>query len=80
MDDYALVLNAGSSSLKFCSFRRPGGEKWRLEARGQIEGIGTSPQFSVKDAQDAKLAEQNLDATVRHGRSALDALAAWLRS
>ena len=23
MDDYALVLNAGSSSLKFCVFRRP---------------------------------------------------------
>ena len=46
MDDYALVLNAGSSSLKFCVFQRPAGEAWRLEARGQIEGIGTAPRFS----------------------------------
>ncbi len=50
MDDFALVLNAGSSSLKFCVFQRPAGEAWRLEARGQIEGIGTSPRLSVKDA------------------------------
>ena len=25
MDTYALVLNAGSSSLKFCVYRPPGG-------------------------------------------------------
>ena len=31
MDDYALVLNAGSSSLKFCVYRRPRVEPWRLE-------------------------------------------------
>ena len=52
MDDYALVLNAGSSSLKFCVYRRPAAATgWRLEARGQIEGIGTSPRFSAKDAR-----------------------------
>ena len=33
MDDYALVLNAGSSSLKFCVFQRSSGKQWRLEAR-----------------------------------------------
>ena len=80
MDDYALVLNAGSSSLKFCIFQRPLGEGWRLEARGQIEGIGTSPRLSAKDANGESLAKQDLDATVRDGRNALDALATWLRS
>jgi len=40
MDDYALVLNAGSSSLKFCVFQRPAGDSWHLAARGQIEGRG----------------------------------------
>jgi acetate kinase len=80
VDDYALVLNAGSSSLKFCVYRRPAVEAWRLEARGQIEGIGTSPRLSAKDALGEKLVDQALDATVRDGRSALDALAAWLRS
>ena len=69
MDDYALVLNAGSSSLKFCVFQRPPGESWRLEARGQIEGIGTSPRLSVKDANGESLANQ--DVAVRDGREAL---------
>jgi len=80
MDDYALVLNAGSSSLKFCVFQRPNGERWRLEARGQIEGIGTSPRLSVKGADGTKLAHQELAASVRDGRDAIDALAVWLKS
>ena len=80
MDDYALVLNAGSSSLKFCVFQRPEGEGWRLEARGQVEGIGTSPRLSVKGANGESLAKQDLDAAVKDGRDAVAALAAWLRS
>ncbi len=78
MDDYALVLNAGSSSLKFCVFGRPPGESWHLEARGQIEGIGTSPRLSVKNAIDERLANQDVAAS--DGREALDVLAGWLRS
>lgn len=78
MDEYALVLNAGSSSLKFCVFQRPAGKAWRLEARGQIEGIGTSPRLSVKNADGNMLVNQ--DVAVRDGRGAIDALAVWLRS
>jgi acetate kinase len=80
MDNYALVLNAGSSSLKFCMFHRPQGAPWEVGARGQIEGIGTSPHLSVKNAQGVKLADEKLDATVRDGRGAIDYLAGWLRS
>ena len=81
MDDYALVLNAGSSSLKFCVFMRPSGARWQLAARGQIEGIGTSPRLSVKDSEGKRLAENELDASVvRDGRNAVEALATWLRS
>jgi len=80
MDDYALVLNAGSSSLKFCVFQRPKGQNWRLEARGQIEGIGTAPRLSVKGEGGGKLADEKLGPSVRDGRAAIDALAAWLRS
>jgi len=80
MDDYALILNAGSSSLKFCVYRRPDTQgKWRLEARGQIEGIGTSPRLSAKDVQGGVLVDNALDDWVGDGRAALDALAAWLR-
>ena len=78
MDDYALVLNAGSSSLKFCVFQRPAGDSWHLAARGQIEGIGTSPRLSAKDAGGESLASQ--DVAARDGKEALDALAGWLRS
>jgi acetate kinase len=81
MDDYAVVLNAGSSSLKFSVYRRPEAKAWRLEARGQIEGIGTLPRFSAKDGSGARLADQALDTSaVRDARAALDSLASWLRA
>ena len=80
MDDYAVVLNAGSSSLKFCVYCRPPSDGWSLAARGQIEGIGTSPYFSAKDGSGNVLDKRQLENTVRDARSALDSLAAWLRS
>ena len=80
MTDYAVVLNAGSSSLKFCVYQRPDAGGWRLEARGLVEGIGTSPRFSAKDEAGAVMDERALDASVRDGRAALNALATWLQS
>jgi acetate kinase len=80
MEDYALVLNAGSSSLKFCVFRRADEKDWQVGARGQIDGIGTSPRLSAKDAQGVVLAKDSLDASVADGHAAIDALASWLRS
>jgi acetate kinase len=50
MADYALVLNAGSSSLKFSVYERLDDQEWQLSSRGQIEGIETSPRIAVKDA------------------------------
>ncbi|MEO6030029.1 MAG: acetate kinase, partial [Candidatus Binatia bacterium] len=79
MDDYALVLNAGSSSLKFGVYSRHEAERWRLAARGQIDGIGATPRLTAEDDAGTKLADQTLDATVKDGRAALDALAGWLR-
>ena len=80
MDDYALVLNAGSSSLKFCVYRRPEGQMWSLEARGQIDGIGTSPRFTAKDSGGAVVLSETLDKSVGDVPAALNRLAAWLRS
>jgi acetate kinase len=79
MDDFSLVLNAGSSSLKFAVYRRHDSKDWRSESRGQIEGIGTAPQFSAKDSQGQVLADEPA-ANVKDGRGALDVLARWLRS
>ena len=80
MDDYALVLNAGSSSLKFSVYRRPPVEHWRLESQGQIEGIGSAPRMSAKDGTGARLTDGALDASVRDGRTAIESLANWLRT
>ena len=80
MDDYALILNAGSSSLKFCVFQRPESEDWSLASRGQIEGIGTTPKLSAKNSAGEKLVDAELDKSINDGRAAIDALAAWLRS
>ena len=80
MDDSLLVLNAGSSSLKFCVYQRPPGGGWRLETRGQIEGIGTAPRLSAKDGAGAALADERLAENGNDGRIALDSLTAWLRS
>jgi acetate kinase len=82
MDAHAvvLVLNAGSSSLKFCVYLASDSEAWRLEARGQIEGIGTSPRFSAKDGAGRTLEDRQLGASVADARSALESLAGWLRA
>src|SRR5678815_4874266 len=79
MDDYAIVLNAGSSSLKFSIYRRPEAARWTVDLRGQIDGIGTSPRLSADDSEGARIADERLDRGI-DGRGALDAMAAWLRS
>jgi acetate kinase len=75
-----LVLNAGSSSLKFSVYDAGDAPALRSNVRGQIEGIGTSPRFSARDGAGAKLEDQALDASVRDARSALEFLAGWLRA
>src|SRR5689334_16109055 len=79
MRDYALVLNAGSSSLKFCVFQRPGRGDWHLGSRGQIDGIGTAARLSVLNGDGESLTNERLD-RVHEQADALDALAGWLRS
>ena len=57
MADAILVLNAGSSSLKFSLFLLRGKElePW---TRGQIEGLSTAPAFVAKDATGKTIAER----------------------
>ena len=79
MNDYTVVVNAGSSSLKFSVYRRAESDSWTLEARGQVEGIGTSPQFSAKDGADKPIGDVALDPSIRDARAALGFVANWLR-
>jgi acetate kinase len=50
-----LVLNAGSSSIKFAIYGANGDVRSRL-AYGEIEGIGTAPHFRACDRDDTELA------------------------
>jgi acetate kinase len=80
MSDCVLVLNAGSSSLKFAVYQRGSGLAWELAVRGQIEGIGSSPRMSVRDGAGQSIETAALGAEVRDGRVALDCLVDWLRA
>lgn len=57
-----LVLNAGSSSVKFQLFALPagGGAAHRLR-RGQLSGIGARPRFEVRDGGGAIMLERAPD-------------------
>jgi len=81
MDEYAVVLNAGSSSLKFGVYRRAQNEVWALAASGQVDGIGVAPKFKAKSGAGDRLADDALDkSAVADSRGALNVLADWLRS
>lgn len=59
MRDAIVVLNAGSSSLKFSVYEVADREP-NLVARGQVEGLGTFPRFKAKDQHGQVLAEAAL--------------------
>ena len=53
-----LVLNSGSSSIKFSLYEAGNGERARL-VEGAVDGIGTDlGKFWIKDAADKKLVDQ----------------------
>ncbi|MFV0438261.1 MAG: acetate/propionate family kinase [Desulfopila sp.] len=55
------VINAGSSSIKFSLFDQVEHEQMRLVCSGQIEGIGVSPHFKVRDGCGQCVAEKFWD-------------------
>jgi len=53
-----LVINAGSSSVKFQLFAATSPECIELRTKGQVEGIGTRPRLRAKDAEGRTLVDQ----------------------
>jgi acetate kinase len=58
MTDAVLTINAGSSSLKFSVYRVGEHDRPLLSAKGQVEGIGTSPHLVAEDAQGQMLVDR----------------------
>ncbi len=76
MSDAVLVLNAGSSSIKFAVYDA------MAEARicdGFVEEIGDAPRFRARDAKGVVLADKPLPADTTH-EGALAALVDWLKA
>lgn len=81
MEKVILVLNAGSSSLKFSLFALPAAGEMCPLAVGQVEGLGTAPRLKVKDGDGQRVADVRWETTeVANHAQALDAIAALLRS
>jgi len=59
MADAVLTINAGSSSLKFSVYRIGEDDRPSLAAKGQVEGIGTSPRLFAEDAGGQILVERS---------------------
>src|SRR4030095_1150852 len=80
MADAILVLNAGSSSLKFSAFALDGGDL-ELVMRGQVEGLHSAPRFSAFDGDGAKVGSKVWDHGAELGHDgAIAYLAEFLRA
>ncbi len=81
MSDTILVVNAGSSSVKFSSYELADGRALRLALKGQMDGIGTAARLRARDAQGAPLTEQKYAASdVPDTAGAMAAVGGWLRT
>jgi acetate kinase len=78
--DTILVVNAGSSSVKFQVFAVDGDGRLRREIRGQLDGIGTRPRLRASDATGETLADRAYPiGNVQDVPAALHVAAEWLR-
>jgi acetate kinase len=78
--DTILVVNAGSSSVKFQIFAVEGDGKLRRQIRGQMDGIGSRPRLRASGANGDPLADRSypIDA-VSDIPAAMVIAGAWLR-
>lgn len=74
-----LVINAGSSSLKFSLFHEADNDL-KLVVRGQLDGVGTQPRLKVRDEYEVSLVDREYTAqAVSSVQQAITLTGAWLR-
>lgn len=56
--DSILIVNAGSSSVKFQVFAVDHDGRLRRQIKGQMDGIGTRPRLRATGAEGEKLADR----------------------
>jgi acetate kinase len=78
--DTILVVNAGSSSVKFQVFERDGASKLKRLIKGQVDGIGTRPHLRARSSDGSALVDQALSTeVVSDVPAALRRAGDWLR-
>ena len=78
--DSILVVNAGSSSVKFGVFAVDGRAKLARKIKGQIDGIGTRPRLRARGANGTSLLDREYDAAaIPDVPAALQLAGSWLR-
>jgi acetate kinase len=78
--DTILVVNAGSSSVKFQVFDADGGTGLKRLIKGQMSGIGTRPRLRAEGADRTLLIDQSYaPERVADVATALAVAGAWLR-
>ena len=81
MPGLILVLNAGSSSIKFSVFEVREGLDPTGRAEGQLEGLGTAPRLVARDGDGSKVAEERWStADVPDHAEGLRRIGAFLRA
>jgi acetate kinase len=78
--DTILVVNAGSSSVKFQVFEADGDGRLRRQIKGQMDGIGSRPRLRATDVNGDPLAERAYPVeNVVDVPAALTVAGTWLR-
>ena len=79
MNTYLLIINAGSSSIKFALYRHEQGNDLEADVSGQMESIGIVPRFTVTDVNGRRIVDQNCAVEqVQNHQSALAHIQNWL--
>src|SRR4051812_17464820 len=77
--DSILVVNAGSSSVKFQVFSAEANSHLTPFVKGQVDGIGTRPRLQVTSGASATVEEMLDPDKVPNVASAMEFAGAWLR-
>jgi acetate kinase len=77
MENALLVINAGSSSIKFAGYALGGEDELKFLGKGQVEGLGTKPRLVCKNAGGEVVGEHRWSQPVLHA-TAIDYIIGWI--
>ena len=79
MNKYLLIINAGSSSIKFALYRTDEPRHLIADMAGQVENIGGQPHFTVNNLDDIRVVDRLLSSSeARDHTGAVNVILNWL--